>query len=148
MGLLKQLYAQEFGADNDLATADPESQQIQHAAEDLKARWLSFSNEFKLNSGDDFQAKYDVFAESLTRLPMDEQNRFVNYSSIDCERAVDLAEETANSDKMNTQEGLETAGQSSVVPAELLMEQIQIMSLMEQQIEKMKQDYAQQLTGC
>lgn len=89
-----------------------------------------------------------MFAESLTRLPVDEQARFVNYSSIDCERAVDLAEETANSDKMNSQEGLETTGQSSVVPAELLMDQIQIMSLMEQQIEKMKQDYAQQLTGC
>lgn len=60
------------------------------------------TNEFKLNGGEDCEAKWDVFAECLIRLPANSEdadsrtaaNRFVDYSLVECERFTDLADET------------------------------------------------------
>ena len=74
------------------------------------------TNEFKFNSGEDSQAKWDVFAECLVKLPIEEQNRFVDYSQIECERFTDLADET---DTLATESTV-----ASQLPAELASEHL------------------------
>ena len=65
-----------------------------------------------------------------------ERLRFVDYSRVECEQFTDLADET---DTMNTaSNGTNGAGG---VPAELARDQMQIMSLLEGQIEGLKQRY-------
>ena len=60
----------------------------------------------------------------------------MDYSRVECEQFTDLADET---DTMNTaSNGTNGAGG---VPAELVREQMQIMSLLEGQIEGLKQRY-------
>jgi hypothetical protein len=69
-----------------------------------------------MNGGEDCEAKWDVFAECLIRLPsasLSEDpiavggdpmacNRFVDYSRVECERFTDLADET---DTLNQPDG-------------------------------------------
>jgi len=95
VGLLKQLYDQEF--ENVDVT--------ELSAAELKDKWLNLTNEFKFNSGEDSQAKYDVFAECLIRMPLEDQARFVDYSRVECERATDLADETDTLDQPNDGNG-------------------------------------------
>ena len=49
----------------------------------LMERWRHFANDFRHNSGEDFNAKWDVFAECLIRLPIN--RRFVDYSRVEVE---------------------------------------------------------------
>ena len=74
LGLLKQLHNSEF----------PDNDKLLSASE-FKEKWLNFTNQFKFNSGEDSQAKWDVFAECFIRLPIEEQNRFVDYSKVESE---------------------------------------------------------------
>ena len=73
MALLKQLYEQVF----------PEGEEV--TATSFKENWMKFASEFKFSSGEDSQAKWDVFAECFTRLPIEEQLRFVDYKSVEYE---------------------------------------------------------------
>ena len=106
VGHLKQLFTQEFGDDTS-------TQQI--SAADIKAKWLNLSNVFKDAEGSDSRAKWDVFAECLIRLPAEEHSRYVDYSQVECERALDLADETDN--MIGTIEGQRDEG---VAPADLV----------------------------
>lgn len=90
----------------------------------------------------DCQAKWDVFAECLIRLPKEEKIRFVDYSKVECEQATDLADET---DTMNMPSDAQKSGGA---PTDLLNDQLQIMSLLEAQIEGMKQRMQESLTDC
>ena len=77
-------------------------------AEQFKDKWLAFSNEIKQRVESDAQAKWDVFAECLIRIPREEKLRFVDYSKVECEQATDLADET---DTLNTpNDGVQSGG--------------------------------------
>jgi len=81
-----------------------------------------------------------VFAECLIRLPAEEQTRFVDYSRVECEQAVDLADET---DTLNSPgEGTRRVG----APTDLTREHLHIMSLLESQIEGLQQQFQDELT--
>ena len=56
-------------------------------------KWLGFIQEFSSTQGD-VVAKWDVFAECISRLPINDQARFVKYSNVEVEKFVNLEEET------------------------------------------------------
>ena len=57
-------------------------------SDDLVKKWREMTHDFRHNSGDDFQSKWDVYAECLIRMQANE--RFVNYSNVEAELAVDM----------------------------------------------------------
>lgn len=103
LGLLKQLYGQNFLSDDGTILT----------AESFKLKWLALTNDFKFASGEDSLAKWDVFAECFIRMPIEMQNRFVDYSKVENEQATDLASEA---DTMDT----ETTVGSAALPQDLL----------------------------
>ena len=72
VGLLQQLKDQYFPKDEKFLTS-----------EELVKRWREMMTYFRHNSGDDFQSKWDVYAECLIRIQANQ--RFVNYSDIEVE---------------------------------------------------------------
>ena len=54
-------------------------------------RWAHLADDFRHRSGDDFIAKWDVFAECLIRLPTN--RRFVDYHSVEIEQVNEMSEE-------------------------------------------------------
>lgn len=61
--------------------------------EAIGEKWLRFIQEFSSTQGD-VVAKWDVFAECISQLPVNEQARFVNYENVEVEKFVNLEEET------------------------------------------------------
>lgn len=87
---------------------------------------------FRHNSGDDFQSKWDVYAECLIRIQANE--RFVNYSLIEVEEATDMDAD----DEYTQKKG---------IPQEILDKQIQILPLIEEQIENNKTALQEELVS-
>ena len=54
-------------------------------------RWNHLADDFRHRSGDDFIAKWDVFAECLIRVPSN--RRFVEYHKVEIEQVNEMSEE-------------------------------------------------------
>jgi len=99
----------------------------------LVKRWRELTTNFRHNSGDDFQSKWDVYAECLIRIQANE--RFVNYSNIDIE---ETAQEI---------DAIDEYAQKKGIPQEMLDNQIQILPLIEEQIENNKTALQEELVS-
>ena len=132
IGLLKQLCDQEFTPVTD------ESNTSITSSTSFSEKWLKFSNDFKYNSGEDSQAKWDVFAECFMRIPLEEQARFVDYTKVEVELVTDLVDDadTLNNDSKR----------GNGPPDILLNDQVQLITLIESQIDSMKQAFQEKLT--
>ena len=116
VGLLQQLKEKYFISQEE---EEPVSSQA------LIKRWNHLADDFRHRSGDDFIAKWDVFAECLIRLPSN--RRFVEYHKVEIEQVNEMSEEV---------DTLES--QKSGVPKYILEKEIQILPMIEEQIETRK----------
>ena len=90
----------------------------------------------------DCQAKWDVFAECFIRLSAEERCRFVDYGKVEVELVREMAEDEGDT----LDGGASSENKRAAVPKILLDEQVQIMSLIESQIDALKQSLQEKLT--